>query len=87
MHPLEQAIIAKIQAELPDATITLINDSHRHAGHSGDNGSGVSHLRLSISSAGFAGLNAVARHRLIYGLLQEELAGPLHALQLDCRTK
>ena len=44
--------------------------------------------RVDVVSAAFEGKNSVARHRLIYGLLQEELAAPggVHALALKTKT-
>lgn len=44
------------------------------------------HWRARIVSAAFAGLSAVARHRLVYKALQQELHGPIHALALDTIT-
>lgn len=44
---------------------------------------GMDHYRVSIVWGGFAGLNPVARHRLVHSALREELRGPIHALTLD----
>ena len=38
--------------------LEIENESHKHAGHSGDDGSGESHFRVMIRAAGFAGLSA-----------------------------
>jgi BolA protein len=35
--------------------LEVINDSAKHRGHSGDNGSGESHFTVAIESAAFAG--------------------------------
>jgi BolA protein len=40
---------------------------------------------VAVSEA-FTGLGLVARHRLVYGALAEEMAGPIHALTLDTKT-
>lgn len=47
------------------------------------------HFRLYIVSNAFQGKMQPARHRLVYGLLKEELAqqGGIHALQLTTRTE
>lgn len=60
------------------------DDSHLHAGHAGAREGG--HYRLLLVSPRFAGLRAVARHRLIYDALGP--LGPLgvHALQIDARA-
>ena len=39
-----------------------------------------------IVSDAFAGKPLVARHRLVYGALAEELQAGLHALQLSTKT-
>lgn len=43
---------------------------------------------VEIISAAFASKPAPARHRMVYGLLKEELDAPggIHALQLKTRT-
>lgn len=48
------------------------------------------HFRLVITSEAFSELKTqVARHRIVHGLLQEEMERPggIHALQLRTRTK
>ncbi len=42
--------------------------------------------RVDVVSDSFAGKLPVARHRLIYDLLKDELAAGLHALQLKTKT-
>lgn len=60
------------------------DDSHLHAGHAGAREGG--HYRLLLVSARFAGLNRVARHRLIYDALGPLAAVGVHALSIDART-
>ena len=38
---LADEIARRIAAAVPDARIAVVNDSHLHAGHAGDDGSGV----------------------------------------------
>ena len=64
----------------------MTDDSARHAGHAGARDGGESHFHLDIVSAEFAGKSRVARQRLVYELLAEELKGPIHALSLVTRT-
>ena len=77
----EQIIERKVLDALAPERIRIDNDSKRHAGPATD-----SHFRLVIVSDSFEGLNSVKRHRLIYKCLADELAGPVHALQLKCLT-
>ena len=44
------------------------------------------HFRVEISSTAFAGLSRVARQRLVYDVLAEELRDPVHALSLATTT-
>ena len=46
------------------------------------------HFRVIISSDAFRGKMQPARHRLVYGLLKDEMAkeGGIHALQLRTMT-
>jgi len=46
------------------------------------------HFRVVITSEAFKGKMQPARHRLVYGLLKEEMSreGGIHALQLRTRT-
>lgn len=80
------AIFETIQNKLTDAfqpsRLEVEDDSGRHAGHSGAREGGESHFNVTIESAAFSGVSKVARQRLVYRALAEELAGPVHALSL-----
>jgi len=62
--------------------LEVVNDSHRHAGHAGDDGSGESHFRVKIRAAGFAQMGRVERHRAVQKALGD-LNTRIHALALD----
>jgi BolA family transcriptional regulator, general stress-responsive regulator len=68
---------------LEPTRLDVVNESELHAGHRSSPGTGESHFRLLIVSPKFAGLNRVARHRLVNALLAAELAGSVHALALS----
>ncbi len=80
------AIFETIQNKLTDAfqpsRLDVEDDSSRHAGHSGAREGGESHFNVTIESAAFSGVSKVARQRMVYRALAEELAGPVHALSL-----
>ena len=65
-------------AELVPSHLVVENESHRHSVPENSE----THFRLEIVSERFAGLRSVKRHQLVYGLLQDELAGPVHALAI-----
>jgi BolA protein len=73
------------RAFAPDA-LEIVDESARHAGHSGARPEGETHFRVRIVSAAFAGLNRVERQRKIYEVLSEEIAGGVHALALSALT-
>ncbi|MEM9795756.1 MAG: BolA family protein [Pseudomonadota bacterium] len=77
---------ATIRGRLKDAfdpnTLRVINESHRHAGHAGDDGSGESHWHVEIAAAAFAGESRVNRHRMVHKALGDVM-DRIHALSLD----
>ena len=80
--PVRDSIQAKLDAGLSPDSLEVIDESHLHAGHSGAREGGESHFRVAVVSAEFAGRTRIERQRLVYNLLAEELAGPVHALAL-----
>lgn len=80
------AIERKLTAALAPARLDVIDDSGRHVGHAGHKPGGETHFRIEVVSAAFAGKSRVERHRMVNALLAEELAGPVHALQLATLT-
>jgi BolA protein len=81
---LAAAIRERLQALAP-VELDIQDDSHLHAGHAGARG-GASHFTVRITSAQFAGLSPVARHRLVYDRLDDLMPYPIHALALETRT-
>ena len=79
-------IANKLTAALRPTHLEVMDDSAKHAGHAGARAGGESHFRLHIVSAEFSGKSRVARQRLIYELLAEELKGPVHALSMVTET-
>lgn len=63
--------------------LDVVNESHRHAGHAGDDGSGESHFKVAIRAGTFAPMSRVARHRAVHAALGADLVGRIHALALD----
>jgi BolA protein len=77
----------KLDAALHPQRLAIFNDSLLHAGHhAGAQRGEETHFRLEIVASAFAGESRVARQRRVYGILAEELAGPVHALQLSALT-
>lgn len=75
-------IRSKLTTALQPTRLVIRDDSHRHSGHAGARPEGESHFHVEIASPLFQGMSRVARQRRVYQLLAEELAGPVHALEL-----
>ncbi len=77
-----ETIRDKLNTRFAPTRLDIVDESHRHAGHAGARPEGETHFSVTIVSAAFAGLNRVARQRLVYQTLAHELATRVHALSL-----
>lgn len=73
---------AALQAAFAPDLLEVENESHKHAGHAGDDGSGESHFAVRIRAGAFAGMNRVQRHRAVHKALGD-IVPRIHALALD----
>lgn len=73
----------KLREALQPQRLDVIDESHRHVGHGGAHPEGESHFRIHIVSAAFTGKSRVARQRMVYDVLAEELRERVHALSLE----
>ncbi len=69
------------EAFLP-SRLEVINDSARHRGHAGDDGSGESHFTVLIESVAFAGKNRLERQRMVNRALGDIPGQRVHALAI-----
>jgi BolA protein len=63
-------------------SVTVVDESHLHAGHAGSREGGQTHYRVYIVSGTFKGKTRIERHRMINAALAQELAGSVHALAI-----
>ena len=82
MGAIFDAIQNKLQTAFAPSRLEIVDDSARHSGHAGAREGGESHFNVTIEAQAFAGANKVARQRMVYRALAEELAGPVHALSV-----
>lgn len=80
--PVSDEITARLTAAFAPTELQVVNESHRHAGHAGDDGSGESHFRVTIRAPAFAGMSRIDRHRAVQKALGD-LNTRIHALALD----
>lgn len=68
-------IEARIRSVLPGAEIKVTDlTGTRH------------HYRVEVIAEGLRGLSSIERHRKIYSVFSDVIAGPLHALSLTTRA-
>ena len=79
---VKDEIEARLRAAFQPDELAVVNDSHKHAGHSGDDGSGASHFSIRVRAASLAPLSRVARHRAVQAALGD-LNTRVHAIALD----
>ena len=70
-----EVIVEKIQAALPGAEVAVQDLTGTK-----------DHYKARVVADQFEGKMLVARHRMVYGALKEEMKGPIHALTLDVYT-
>ena len=79
-------IRSKLTQAFSPRNLEIIDESHLHAGHAGARDGGESHFRVSIVSDAFGGKSRMERQRAVYGVLADELKGPIHALSITAKT-
>ena len=85
--PMQQSIVKKLEEALTPSSLSIVNESHKHAGHAGNpnkdgDKNAETHFRIELVSQAFEGISQVQRHRIVYRLLSDGLNAGLHALAL-----
>jgi len=83
---MEDRIRSRLTEAFAPSLLTVLNESHLHAGHHGSPGTGSSHFRLHIVSARFAGASRIERHRMVNEALAAELKDGVHALAIKAEA-
>ena len=87
MGAVATTIDNKLRQRFTPARLTIEDESHKHRGHVGHREAGETHFHVEIVSAAFEGQSRVARQRLVYETLKDDLApGGIHALALTTLT-
>jgi len=79
---VKDEMVQRLTAAFAPQQIEILNESHKHAGHSGDDGSGESHFRIVLRSDTLAAMTRLARHRAVHAALGD-LNTRVHAIALD----
>lgn len=83
---VQQEMEELLTAAFAPEHLAVINDSAKHHGHSGDDGSGESHFTVEITSAAFAGVSRVERQRMVNKALGDIPGERVHALAIKAQT-
>ncbi len=75
-----------LTAAFAPTQLQVINDSAKHHGHLGDDGSGESHFTVEIESAAFAGVSRLQRQRMVNAALRDIPGQRVHALAIKARA-
>ena len=84
--PMEGRMRALLEQAFSPQHIEIVNNSHLHAGHAGDDGTGETHFHLTIVSDLFESQSRVDRQRAVYNALNVLFNSSLHALECKCFT-
>ncbi|HEV2574432.1 MAG TPA: BolA family protein [Beijerinckiaceae bacterium] len=87
---VKDTMIAKLTAALAPASLDVIDDSAKHAGHmlhpGGVEPRGETHFTVRITAEAFAGKSRLQRHRLVNDALAQELRDGVHALAIEAKA-
>jgi BolA family transcriptional regulator, general stress-responsive regulator len=79
---MENQLRTRLEAAFAPTALEIVNESHRHAGHAGDDGSGESHFRVMIRAGVLAPMGRLERHRAVHKAMGD-LTTRIHALAID----
>ncbi len=71
-----------LETAFAPSRLAVINDSAKHHGHSGDDGSGESHFTIEIESALFSGLTRLTGQRMVNKALGDIPGTRVHAVAM-----
>ena len=83
---IEALIKKKIEENFSSTHIEVINESHLHEGHAGDDGSGQTHFKLIMVSSDFEGCSRIQRHRMVLDVVSDFFSQGMHAFSLNLFT-
>jgi BolA family transcriptional regulator, general stress-responsive regulator len=83
---MAQEIEQRLRAALAPEQLTITNDSARHHGHAGDDGSGESHFTIAIEAMAFAGVSRLERQRMVNRALGDIVGERVHAVAIQARA-
>jgi BolA family transcriptional regulator, general stress-responsive regulator len=84
--PIQIEMEALLDAAFAPSLLIVTNDSAKHSGHSGDDGSGESHFTVEIECVVFTGQSRVNRQRMVNAALGDIPGQRVHALAIKAKA-
>lgn len=79
---VKEEIETRLRKKFEIIHLKVVDESHKHVGHSGYNPDGESHFRIKITSPDFKCMSRVNQHKAIHQVLQDLLESRIHALSI-----
>lgn len=83
---MEEQIKVRIQKAFQPEYLKVINESAKHKGHQGDDGSGQTHFSLKVVSHCFMGMSRIERQRAVNENIKNLFSQGLHAISITALT-
>ena len=80
--PVAAEIRQRLERALAPTRLEVINDSAKHHGHAGDDGSGESHFTVEVEARQFVGMSRLERQRAVNAALGDLMRERVHALAI-----
>ena len=81
--PVQQEMENLLTEAFAPTRLEVINDSAKHHGHAGDDGSGESHFTIVIEAPAFADKSRLERQRMVNRALGDIPGERVHALSIQ----
>ena len=83
---ISDVIRKKLTDQLFVEKLEIVDDSVNHIGHIGYQDGGETHFNIVIVSSDFTAKSKIARHRMVYAILEQEMTDRIHALSIVALT-
>ena len=84
--PISQEIARLLTQAFAPSALEITNDSAKHRGHAGHDGTDESHFTIAIESAQFAGVSRLERQRMVNRALGDIPGERVHALAIRAKA-
>lgn len=86
LHQTKQEIMReRLQKGLSPKFLHIENQSALHSGHMGDDGTGETHYKITISSEHLDTLSRLQQHKLILKFLGTEITSNTHSISIKVK--